>query len=151
MDLKSPGAYLLIIHLPEDITLRVRKRVFHLRKGFYVYVGSAMNGLGRRLRRHFCGRRKLHWHIDFLLEEARLVRAYAVFSNERLEDELSIAVSGVGEGIEGFGASDRRLRSNLYRFESEPFALMERILRRKNLKFHIIDALSVCSPAPAGE
>jgi Uri superfamily endonuclease len=73
--LSLPGCYSLIFRLKRNETVRVGKlgqEVFPA--GTYVYTGSAMNGLGARLRRHCAKTKKIHWHIDYLLRlpEARV-------------------------------------------------------------------------------
>ncbi|HSF57479.1 MAG TPA: DUF123 domain-containing protein [Candidatus Binatia bacterium] len=35
--------------------------------GTYVYTGSAMKGLAARVKRHCSRKKKIHWHIDYLL------------------------------------------------------------------------------------
>ncbi len=41
------------------------ERVF-FEKGYYVYVGSALGTLSRRVHRHELKNKKLHWHIDYI-------------------------------------------------------------------------------------
>lgn len=43
--------------------------------GWYVYAGSARAGLSQRLSRHARADKKFHWHIDYFLNHASLVRA----------------------------------------------------------------------------
>ena len=46
----EPGTYQLVLFLPEDITLQVGALgVFRFPAGRYVYTGSALGGLRRRL------------------------------------------------------------------------------------------------------
>lgn len=129
------GSYLLIIWLEGKKRIKTRGREFDLKGGFYVYVGSAMNSLERRVERHFRRNKKLHWHIDFLLREGELLRAYLIPSGERLEEKLSIEVSKYGEPVEGFGASDIGVSSNLYRFDGEPDDLLIGILKERGLSW----------------
>ena len=129
------GAYFLVIHLPDEREIATKGRRFVLRRGYYVYVGSAMNSLEKRVARHFKKDKKLHWHIDFLLRDAELLRAYMIPSGERLEEKLSVEVSRHGEAVEGFGASDVKVGTNLYRFEEEPDAILVGILENLRLKW----------------
>ncbi|WP_456366766.1 GIY-YIG nuclease family protein [Thermococcus sp.] len=129
------GSYFLVVRLKEDKVVRTKAREFHLRGGYYVYVGSAMNSLEKRVKRHFSKEKRLHWHIDYLLKEAELLRAYLIPSEGRLEEELSREVSRFGEQVEGFGASDIKVSTNLYRFEKEPDGVLVEILRRLGLKW----------------
>jgi Uri superfamily endonuclease len=132
------GSYFLIIRLDENKTVRTKAREFPLRKGYYVYVGSAMNSLEKRVARHFRKDKKLHWHIDYLLKEAKLLRAYLIPSEERLEEKLSMAVSKFGEPVEGFGAGDVKVSTNLYRFEEEPDGVLINILEDMELRWKTI-------------
>ena len=66
--LSPPGCYSLIIDLKRKKTIQVGKLgLAAFPTGIYVYTGSAMNGLGARLRRHCSRKKKIHWHIDHLL------------------------------------------------------------------------------------
>jgi hypothetical protein len=48
------GSYLLIIRLNEEKKLKVGALgTIDFKPGYYIYVGSAMNGLIPRIRRHF--------------------------------------------------------------------------------------------------
>ena len=123
------------MRLNEDKTVRTKGREFSLRAGHYVYVGSAMNSLERRVARHFSKEKKLHWHVDYLLKEAELLRAYLIPGEERLEERLSLEVSRFGEPVKGFGAGDLRLNTNLYRFEGEPDGVLTAILKSLGLEW----------------
>ncbi|HDZ35961.1 MAG TPA: DUF123 domain-containing protein [Thermococcus sp.] len=129
------GSYLLVVLLKEDKTIRTKGREFRLRRGHYVYVGSAMNSLEKRVARHFSENKRLHWHIDFLLRDAELLRAYLIPSEERLEEKLSLEVAKYGEPVEGFGAGDVRVSTNLYRFDGEPDGTLTAILSRLGLEW----------------
>ncbi len=132
------GSYLLILHLPEDSVIRTKGREFHLEKGFYVYVGSAMGGIGARIGRHMRREKKKHWHIDFLLERARIIEIVVIPSSVRLEEEISLAVSEYGRGVKGFGASDTGTSSNLYHFREDPSDTVRALLREMGLRWYSI-------------
>ncbi len=129
------GAYLLIIEIGRDTVVRTKAREFHLRPGYYVYVGSAMNSLEGRVRRHMSGNKKLHWHVDYLLERSKLLEAILIPSDERIEERLSEAVSRLGEAVEGFGASDLGVSSNLYHFDEHPGDLLGKLLSSMGLRW----------------
>lgn len=132
------GSYFLVIFLGEDKTIRTKARTFSLRKGYYVYVGSAMNSLEKRVKRHFSREKRLHWHIDYLLKEAELLRAYLIPSDERLEEKLSLEVARHGEPVEGFGAGDVKVSTNLYRFEKEPDTVLVDLLENLGLRWKTV-------------
>ena len=132
------GSYFLVIKLDEVREVKTKGRAFRLRPGYYVYVGSAMNSLEKRVLRHFRKNKKLHWHIDFLLKEAELLRAYLIPSDKRLEEELSLEVSKRGEPVPGFGASDIKVGTNLYFFREEPDEALVEILKGLGLDWKIV-------------
>ncbi|AIU70756.1 endonuclease [Thermococcus eurythermalis] len=132
------GSYFLIIRLDREKVIRTKGRAFELRPGYYVYVGSAMNSLEKRVARHFRKEKKLHWHIDYLLKEAGLLRAYLIPSEVKLEEKLSLEVSRFGEPVPGFGAGDVKVGTNLYRFDDEPDGTLEGILKGMGLDWKTV-------------
>ncbi|MDZ4245940.1 MAG: DUF123 domain-containing protein, partial [Dehalococcoidia bacterium] len=65
------GIYIVLAELTKPLDLQVRSgRIFYLEQGFYAYVGSALSGLDKRIGRHLKTRKKLFWHIDYLLDRA---------------------------------------------------------------------------------
>ena len=107
-----PGCYSLIIDLKRKKTIRVGKlgaAVFP--SGTYVYTGSAMKGLGARLKRHCRRKKKIHWHIDYLLTlpEARIKNIIlypAALGQECRQNQRIAARAGATVILKGFGASD---------------------------------------------
>jgi Uri superfamily endonuclease len=116
--------------------------------GVYVYVGSAMGSdqtLRRRVVRHATrsnnrkphgirdnlinmfgvevlpkGKKKLHWHIDFLLDrsEVNLTHVIMVHSAQRLEEvfaEQLMADVSTSKLAKGLGATDARGHTHLLR------------------------------------
>lgn len=132
------GSYLLVIRLSRGRNIKTKGRSFDLKQGYYVYVGSAMNSLEKRVERHFRKDKKFHWHIDFLLAEAELIGAYLIPSEVRLEEVLSREVAKHGEPVVGFGAGDVSVSTNLYRFERPPWGVLERVLEDLGLKWKSI-------------
>jgi sugar fermentation stimulation protein A len=105
-----PGIYHLILHLPEQRLLRVgRLGRFSFPPGYYVYTGSAMNGLEQRLARHRRRRKKLRWHIDYLRRCAELADIVAVPTRRRIEcarNRRALLLPGAMVIARGFGSSD---------------------------------------------
>lgn len=57
------GTYCLIIEIKEKSTIKVGALgIIKFEKGYYIYVGSAMNSLVSRIKRHMKDDKKLHWH-----------------------------------------------------------------------------------------
>ena len=106
------GCYTLII------SLRRQKRICIgslgrgcFPQGTYLYTGSARNSLRGRLSRHLIKRRKrIHWHIDYLLQcpETR-VKKVLIYAPARQECDLNQRIGrlpGAEVIMKGFGASD---------------------------------------------
>lgn len=129
------GSYLLVIYLDKDTKIKTKAREFCLKKGYYIYVGSAMNSLEKRVARHFKKEKRLHWHIDFLLQKAQLLSAYLIPSRERIEEILSQIVGEIFQGVEGFGASDLSVKTNLYYSMCPPDETICNILNSKGLSW----------------
>lgn len=55
----------------------------------YVYIGSAMGGLYHRLKRHLSDTKKVHWHVDYLLEHLSIIAFCYAITTRRLECDLS--------------------------------------------------------------
>ena len=117
-----PGAYVLELYLPQDVSLRVgRLGAARFPAGVALYLGSAhgSGGLKARLCRHL--RRDNvsppHWHIDYLRPIA-LVRAIGYLVQldvkpaaplECLWSQALADLPGSCIPLPGFGASDCRL------------------------------------------
>ncbi len=83
---KAKGTYALILKLDREAVIAVGKlTTFAFPAGYYLYIGSALGGLFPRIERHIRGGKKLHWHIDYLRREARVVEVWYRVSGERLE------------------------------------------------------------------
>jgi len=122
------GVYCLCIRVEGDRTIRIGALgELDFVEGFYVYVGSAMNGLEARIRRHVNTSmgvyRAIHWHLDYLLKEED-VSISSVFikpSEVKVECELANSVSEYGVQVKDFGSSDCRCSSHLFRVEGCSF------------------------------
>jgi sugar fermentation stimulation protein A len=116
------GSYLLILKLKEDRKVDIGKWGEVLfKKGFYVYVGSAMANLSKRMDRHRRLRKRHHWHIDDLRAVAEFHSILAIRASERLECEISETLSEIAEwDIPGFGCSDCSCETHLFGMASDP-------------------------------
>jgi Uri superfamily endonuclease len=108
--------------LDKSVSLAVgRLGRFTFPAGYYVYAGSARGpgGLSARLARHRRRGKRLHWHVDYLLARARLVEAWTVVSDRRLECAWAravMALPGAQVPVPRFGASDCRCPAHLVFF-----------------------------------
>ncbi|MBQ6629851.1 MAG: GIY-YIG nuclease family protein [Methanobrevibacter sp.] len=118
------GCYCLIINLENKTEIRIGKKLGKLKfdKGYYIYVGSAMNSLENRLNRHLMKTKKLHWHIDYLLKEAEITEII-YNENKKVECELSQYLSTKTGGVKDFGCSDCDCKSHLYYFKNRNEAI----------------------------
>ena len=108
--------YFLIIHLKEDKDIEVGSLgKIEFENGYYVYIGSAQNGLEARVNRHLSEDKSKHWHVDYLLEFAAIEKVYIVEA-ERKDKECDGAsyLKKYGSEIDGFGSSDCDCSSHLF-------------------------------------
>lgn len=98
---------------------------YKFRKGYYVYIGSAMNSLVARINRHLSNDKKMHWHVDYLLnnENSEIRDVLFNISDERIECDLANIIAKAGEGIPKFGCSDCNCNSHLIYFKRKRDAL----------------------------
>ena len=109
------GGYILVVELADDEETQVGKLGLVLFPGgFYAYVGSAMKGLESRIARHLRQGKNLHWHIDYLLDKAKVSQIILCETAERVECLLAQALARVFPPVPGFGASDCRCQSHLF-------------------------------------
>lgn len=109
------GNYILQINLSEDKEIRVGKLGnIYFKKGFYAYIGSAMNSLEGRINRHLRFDKKFHWHIDYLLKHAEISKVFYKQINERIECKVAETFNKKLESIKHFGCSDCSCKSHLF-------------------------------------
>ena len=116
------GCYCLIISMTKSEKLQIGHLYqdnYKFKKGYYVYVGSAMNSLVARINRHLSDDKKMHWHIDYLLKSEHAIIREILFniSDEKIECELAEEISKDGEKIINFGSSDCKCDSHLFYFK----------------------------------
>lgn len=118
------GIYILIIYLNKGSEIKIGKLgTFLLKKGYYIYVGSALNNLQKRVERHLSSHKKLHWHIDYLLCYAKIMNVYVFKTLNKDECNLSKEIALLPESqtiIDGFGSSDCTCKTHLYFFKKRP-------------------------------
>jgi len=119
---KDRGSYLLILNLKRNRKINVGKLGKVLfRKGFYIYVGSAMANLSKRMERHRHLRKQHHWHIDELRAVAEFHSVLAIRSSERIECKVAKAMSEIAEwSVPRFGSTDCSCDTHLFGTSSDP-------------------------------
>lgn len=129
------GSYLLLIELKEGKKIRIGKiGNIYFPKGYYLYVGSAMNGIEKRIARHIKKDKKMRWHIDYLLKNANLIEIF--YKENEIREECRIAENFLLSGfsfIKKFGASDCRCKSHLFHTKNKEdfYRMAEKIEMRR--------------------
>ena len=109
------GSYILVIKLEEKKSIQIGKLgEIDFKKGFYVYIGSALNGLEQRINRHLRTNKKKHWHIDYFLDFAEVI--YILYKESETKEECNIVKRLDKQlfSIPGFGCSDCKCISHLF-------------------------------------
>ena len=136
--MRDSGTYALITNLNRKFNLRVGQfGIYSLLPGYYVYTGSALGGLSDRLRRHLRSEKRLHWHIDYLLQKATVAQIWYAPGQDKLECTWNTIVMSLPEAllpIRGFGASDCHCYTHLTYFPKVPsFHLFQQKLVQSHL------------------
>jgi Uri superfamily endonuclease len=118
------GVYVLVSILDRQRSILVGSLGrFIFPRGNYAYVGRAKRNLTARIARHRRDQKILHWHIDYFLRYARIVRVVTFgFSEEgecRVGDYFRTA-PGVTVAVNRFGASDCRCPSHFFFLGNTP-------------------------------
>ena len=109
------GSYIVVIELTTDKKINVGKLgKICFKPGLYFYVGSALNGLEQRINRHIRNEKKVHWHIDYLLEYGKIIEVYYKEGTSKDECKISRNLAEVFQSIQEFGCSDCKCSSHLY-------------------------------------
>jgi len=115
------GIYCLVMNVKKDIETEVGALGnISFKKGNYIYVGSAQNGIEQRVRRHSRKNKKKHWHIDYLLSDKNVELIKYLYKKAGKEEECRLAcffLSSFEEPIDKFGCSDCNCKSHLFRIK----------------------------------
>jgi Uri superfamily endonuclease len=117
------GVYVLIISVGKDTKVNVGGLgSTFFEKGLYAYVGSAQNGLERRIERHLRKAKKKFWHVDYLLDDAvRIVKVFYKETEKSEECRIATKLSEKGVAVKRFGCSDCGCVSHLFRVNDYGF------------------------------
>ncbi|MFO7710912.1 MAG: GIY-YIG nuclease family protein [Candidatus Woesearchaeota archaeon] len=112
--------YCLLITIKRPIMEKIGSLgIVPFSKGTYLYVGSAKNGLDKRIKRHLSKDKKRYWHIDYLLANPSVVLDKVFYTEKREECAFARQVSKNAYLTNGFGCSDCRCKSHLFRLTSK--------------------------------
>ena len=121
--IQKGGIYKLVIKLSRDKEIKIGKLgTFVFPKGFYVYTGSAQNGFEKRINRHLSSNKKFHWHIDYLLSHAKVIKVlrYVGSKDECKLNQVTGQSANAIPIVEKFGSSDCNCVTHLYYFKNIP-------------------------------
>lgn len=122
---RNHGTYAVIFQCRSPATAPVgRWGQLALRKGYYIYVGSAFGpgGVLARVSRH-CRREKARrWHIDYLGGFVDPLGAWYSHDPQRLEHRWAACLADMpgATPVPKFGCSDCRCESHLFYFAARP-------------------------------
>ena len=122
------GSYILVIFIPNKAEAYIGALgKVQFNQGFYLYIGSAMGDYGsttliNRVKRHIqpSKDKKTHWHIDYLLNQKRIIiiQLYLIPSLELLECIIAKDIKRFSDDyIKNFGSSDCNCQSHLFYFK----------------------------------
>ncbi len=138
----TAGTYALILSSMVDRPLQIgRLGQLHVRRGFYVYIGSAFRpgGVRARVSHHRKPPARPHWHIDYLRAITQLEEIWVTYDLIRQEHQwadLFRRMQGASIPLAGFGASDCTCESHLYFFAARPSLLVFRSRIRASFPSH---------------
>jgi Uri superfamily endonuclease len=118
------GIYVLIVSVRRDKRIRIGSLgSVKFERGTYAYVGSAQKNMEKRLARHLKTAKKKFWHIDYLLISSETA-VRSVFTREAGKEEecrLADLLGRKGRSIRGFGCSDCKCKSHLFKIREYGF------------------------------
>ncbi|NLJ48373.1 MAG: GIY-YIG nuclease family protein [Candidatus Atribacteria bacterium] len=119
------STYLLFLNLPKMTNILVGKLgQFSFPAGQYIYIGRAKQNLKTRLERHQRKNKTLHWHIDYLLQYAKLEKIITYDGNDECDLARHLACQpGITLPIHKFGSSDCSCESHLFHLDGSHSSL----------------------------
>ena len=112
------GTYLLILNIPNAINTKIGSLgILAFPASYYIYIGSALNNLEKRISRHMKKRKIKRWQIDYLTTRREVEIADVLYreSVNKLECEVAENISEYGTGVPKCGCSDCACKSHLIR------------------------------------
>ncbi len=134
------GSYILLIELNQDLNIKIGSlgSIF-FKKGFYSYIGSALNGLENRIKRHIRKKKNVHWHIDYFLKYGKIVDVFFKESKTRKECNIAKKFERKLQSFSKFGSSDCKCKSHL--FYGDKIKIVETIYSIKMEKYPLMQTL----------
>lgn len=133
------GIYVLIISICRGGATPPIQKIgslgkFEFSPGKYIYVGSAQNGIEKRIRRHLRREKRKFWHIDYLLDNPLVKVDKVLYKEVGKEEECKTAslLLKYGIPVPGFGCSDCKCKSHLFRLKEHK---IPQIITRNTTEF----------------
>ncbi len=116
------GSYIVVLHLARNRRIDAfGAGPVTLAKGFYCYVASAPNNLGKRAARHQLHRKRLLSPIDHLREMAEVTAVLPIRASEELSCSIAEALRPVTEwSVPGFGSGECGCQGHLFGMKDDP-------------------------------
>jgi Uri superfamily endonuclease len=112
------AVYLAFFRLEEQKTIGIGALAeLEFKPGIYIYAGSAMTNVEKRLKRHFSETENRYWHIDYFSAEAEPLDYFILPENSEYECKLADIMEEVAQPVHSFGASDCSCGSHLFRVD----------------------------------
>ena len=114
------GVYVLVVRVDKDIQEKIGALgKIRFQRGTYAYVGSAQNGLEKRVARHLSEKKSLFWHIDYLLNNkyANATKVFYRIAGKSEECRIADRLKESEDPVPKFGCSDCSCRSHLFRIK----------------------------------
>jgi len=113
----SRGTYCIQMLCTRQADVQVGKLgIRSFKPGYYLYIGSALNNMDKRISRHFKKDKKIFWHIDYITsrKEFQVKKAYVIENSQKLECKKAGEIGKMLEVVTGFGASDCSCSGHLF-------------------------------------
>jgi sugar fermentation stimulation protein A len=114
------GTYILLARLKKNHRIKPGSLPeTDYEEGVYLYVGRARTGLSARIKRHVRREKKLFWHIDYLLQEAKIEGVWVrreYFAECDTARDIGKSCPSTVMVIRRFGSSDCRCPGHLLHF-----------------------------------
>lgn len=119
---ENSGLYMIVMDVDKETTLSLQGLgKINLKKGYYIYVGSASKNLKERIERHRRRRKKTFWHVDHLTSLFPPSFYFPIRIERSYECEIAKKLLEISDWVvPGFGSSDCRCVAHLAGFKENP-------------------------------
>ena len=142
----SSEVYILFIRVSQKMRIVIGNlgRIA-FRRGTYLYIGRAKINLFARIARHYRKKKKLFWHIDYLLSQkgVEIKEAWASSGLKACKLAQKISLLPSSRLIRSFGSSDCRCPSHLFYTNKE--SEVKTLLKELNFEKYVMgEVIGVC-------